>query len=73
VIADAGAANKALQRSKNKTTCESNNRKKFFSICWGLTELRARRFSPSADVVRFSGLIHPTLDQRSSLEARKAK
>jgi hypothetical protein len=34
VIVDACAASKALQRSKNKTTREANNRKKFFSIGW---------------------------------------
>jgi hypothetical protein len=44
----------------------------FFSICSGLTGPRRARFSPSADVITFSGSIHLTaIHQSSDLERFK--
>jgi hypothetical protein len=44
----------------------------FFSICSGLTGPRGARFSPRADVITFSGLIHLTADHQAlSLETLK--
>jgi hypothetical protein len=58
-------------RAQNRL--ERNHSKEIFSqFVFRLTEPRGARFSPAADVITFSGLIHLTADhQSSSLEAFK--
>jgi hypothetical protein len=54
-----------------KITSNKTGPKKFFLNLFLLSETRATRFSPSADVITFWRLIHLTANQSSSLETFK--